>query len=120
LKTIKISVEDWKRLFGTFAHDALNSQNGNTVDDYLQALIDCEAILPGKETGSSFFIQVWKPEFRFVIITIEDILDPLTLKVFVIGLNGCSQVRQQDLPHMQGNLNFFWLVMSQATRLLYF
>jgi hypothetical protein len=54
LKTVETSVEDWKRLFGTFLYDALNAQNGNTADDYFQALIACEDILSGKETGNSF------------------------------------------------------------------
>lgn len=83
-----MSAEDWKTLFTTFAHDALNTQKGDTGNDYRRALVACEAILSGKETDNSFFVQAWKPEFGSVIITSEDILDPLTLKVFVIGLDG--------------------------------
>jgi hypothetical protein len=69
LKTVEMSVEVWKRLFGTFAHDALNAQNGNTVDYYLLALIACEDILSGKETCNSIFIQARKPDFSFVTNT---------------------------------------------------
>ncbi len=54
LKTVKMSVEDWRRLFGTSAHDALNAQTGNTVDGYLQTLIVCDAILSGKKLVTHF------------------------------------------------------------------
>ena len=81
-----LSFEHWKTSFASFASEAFKSAKD---EDYRRALIECEAILTGKETSGIFAsVLSWKPEYGAAILAGRKILDPMTFDVFVVGLDG--------------------------------
>ena len=52
-------------------------------------MTECEAILLGKESRGTFSsVLSWKPDYGAAIVTLSHIHNPLSLNVYVIGLDG--------------------------------
>eukprot|EP00590_Aulacoseira_subarctica_P001536 CAMPEP_0172420326 /NCGR_PEP_ID=MMETSP1064-20121228/6710_1 /TAXON_ID=202472 /ORGANISM="Aulacoseira subarctica , Strain CCAP 1002/5" /LENGTH=2877 /DNA_ID=CAMNT_0013160247 /DNA_START=12 /DNA_END=8645 /DNA_ORIENTATION=- len=81
------SCQDWRTTFADFATNFLKTDIN--CDDYHRAMVACEATLLGKEAdGLMLSILSFEPLYGAAIVTTEDILNPLQVKLWVIGLDG--------------------------------
>jgi hypothetical protein len=100
-KKKRISVGEWDTKLVSFAKASLvkhykNHKANNEKDEYYRALIACSNIFTSEKTSSSldddllFTVQVYYPEFGAAILTSVMMTDPLTWKVYIVGLDNCQ------------------------------